>query len=197
MVYKPSVRYWYRDPYTLKYVRVKYICFSNLRDRLSDGKFNIDSIKYVIPTKLSNNKLKEYLSSIETFFADKPYKYRIFKLEKKTTTKYIHLSLNVKNMGFNRDLLYLTCFRYIQEFPEIIENFLLKSKNSKTIEDKFYHFQKSHNEAIIGNIYLKYDNLAGHGLMYKFDSFEPILLKDFKINLKNINVRSVHAYFNN
>ena len=196
MVYKPSVRYWYKDPYTLKYVRVKYICFSNLCDRLSDRKFNIDSIKYVIATSLPIKNLRAYLSFVGTILCGQNYKYRIFKLKKMAKIRYIHLSLNVKNMSFNQALLYLTCFRYVQEFPEIIENFLLKSKNSKTIEDRFYYFQKSHNEAIIGDIYLKYDNLAGHGLMYKFGIFDPILLKDFNLNLKNNNIKTVHAYFN-
>lgn len=115
------------------------------------------------------------------------------------------LLVDLKSTAVNKRgliLLYLTAFRYVQEFPEII-NLLFAGNNNRDIRELFFDFQKSHFDYTKNCQRKVYDNLYGHGLInsYKYSTaigyFEgsAISLDDFQKNLKNTSIERVQDFF--
>lgn len=85
-------------------------------------------------------------------------------------------------------LLIFTLFRYLQEFPEIVNDFY--ENRQKTIEENFIQFQKSHNNT--RSTY--YNNRFGHAVIpYTIDN--PITYKQFVKNIFNFNINTINNYF--
>lgn len=104
------------------------------------------------------------------------------------------LTLNTKDLNYVKILLYLTTFRYLDEFyPAVSELFKFKEES---IEKLFETFQKIHFE-LKDTLW----NLDGHGLMYEYAwwskdfQFTPISLAQFRKNLANNRLRNVQSFF--
>jgi hypothetical protein len=100
-----------------------------------------------------------------------------------------------------KTLLYLTAFRCLCEFADIVKHFCKVNKDKSNLDELFQSLQEAHFEAARGNIPLKYGNLSGHGLMYsygwglKWSSPNLISLEDFKSNLIKDNFNRVQSFF--
>lgn len=108
---------------------------------------------------------------------------------------HIKFKLNTISLNYISSLLYLTFFRYLQEFPDIIKEFF-KHKGEDS-EELFQSFQHIHFLNKIDKFPIRWENMSGHGLMYDYGNrkFEPINIDIFKQRLKQQEITSVHKYW--
>lgn len=167
------------------------ICFRNLPN------CNINKIKYLAKkdADISNEVAEFYLSFLKKIL--KPsytWKWNYTTYEGQN---YVEFNIQVVG-GYNRILmlLFLTAFRNIQEYPEILNEFF-KFKDEKNINRLFLTFQQLHHDACKNIIKLeKYGNLSGHGLMYwYYNPYKPLSVKNFYKNLTNNNISKIQSFF--
>lgn len=174
---------------------VEHICFAKLPQT------PVDFVKYVckVDLELTLEEVNFYLKFIDNVFDKKRYSHRIF-LFPNDKTHQIRIYFKLNSTGFTRvqTLLYLTAFRYPQEFTQIIKN-LYKSADL-SIGKLFRKFQEIHLDVIAGKIPDKYNSLSGHGLLYMyphteaFKNFKLKPLKQFKKEIKT-SKSNVQSYF--
>lgn len=108
--------------------------------------------------------------------------------------------ISLSGLNYNRTLilLYLTVFRYVQEFPEIIKNTC--GVKYKTAQLKYEKFASQH----LNSVTKKYNGLYGHGLIVPKDHVfgpnagaEIIALKDVRARIlqSDKTFNSVQRYF--
>lgn len=109
--------------------------------------------------------------------------------------------LETKGLSYKQGLLYLTWFRYPQEFPDIVAELFKRKVDGDTDEILFLKLQQIHDEVVMGKFKLMYDSIGGHGLMYRYpawnskpEDLKPITIERFVHNIKNPPT-TVQAYF--
>ncbi len=184
-----KVHFWEASRGKAKYKT--YICFGNLSNPLPSR------VIYLIPIdkNLSKDETLFYLNFLDNILDKSIYRYKIIEKSKKFPN-HLMLTVQTKGMIFKHALLYFTAFRYLDEYPEIV-NQLFQFKNIEDYSDLFVKFLKIHFDyKKIKKV--KQGNLEGHGLItYYFDSdFTCISLDEFKYNLSsNLRFTSVHNFF--
>lgn len=189
----PIVRFWTQKTEKCKLIRRSNICFAPISGSFEQGLFLIN---YVIPIEskvLTDKQIKFYLKFVSSILDKSRFKYRHFRFKKTKTRSYLHLSLNTKGMTYKQALLYLTFFRYLHEFSELVIDFCDNSQEIKGDSELFDSFIKTSINAVNGKINYGYFNLGGHGLICSANI--KIKLDKFKENLKNNNLTTVHSFF--
>lgn len=170
--------------------------------------FNPHKIIYfgIIDESLSKEQVEFYLDFLNKILDNNLFKY---KFGKSIKVRKVIYQLNTKGLNRVTSLLYLTAFRYVQEFPEIIvelHKFASSREKEKDIEELFIEFQRLHySNCIEAPILKKYNALGGHGLVFyqkmwgsttntKIE-FQPINLKKFKKNITDEKITLVHNFF--
>ena len=206
--YNCQVKYWKINGDESK--EVNNICFSDIN---YSGCTLPDKIKYEVPVDECLNKdiVDFYLKFLASMLDGNNYECEFVSIKDIEEIKElfsngtkINFTLNCENLAKAKVLLYLTAFRTISEFPEILIEFY-KSKNKSNKEVLFKDFQECHvkfvrNELLTEGDY-KYYNLSGHGLVYNYywcrKENEPIFitLQEFQKNLKRNDTRGVQDHF--
>lgn len=178
----PQVRYtqYFKKDNKLSPRKYSGPCFSSLNEDAEKVVFHCAVDKELTPQEIEF--FLAFISNVldTTKFSVK-YKdvYKIkFKLDK--------TSLNRK-----ASLLYLTFFRYLQEFPDIVKE-LFKHKDEK-LETLFTSFQYVHHLNKINKFPIRWENIPGHGLIYDYGTrdFLPIDILTLQTNLKNQEIKMV------
>lgn len=174
------VCYWERQEDKKRH-RISCVCFVSLFNRGQPSK-----VYYVAPIKekLSNKAINFYINFLKAIFDDKIFNYKVSK-------KFVSWELDTKKLSKCKALLYLTAFRYVNEFPNIVKEFHKASEakdSSLTNEELFTLFLDVHQDIILHRMPM---GLYGHGLICsKFTN--RISIEQFKKNLLNeqLNVQS-------
>lgn len=198
MAYLPSVTYWFKSTVTDKWVKSSAKCFFNLT-------FTPYKIRYICPVdeSIKSENLAIYINNIKEIF-DKsiPFLFKLRLISKKKKNKinqYLFFEVNssaVPNVFCSKLLLLLTFIRYVSEFPEILNNL-----NTQEISDSksfVKNLIKTHLDISLGKFRLeKYDNLAGHGLIYPyyFEIEHAVDIKSLINNIKNQKHGNVQSFF--
>jgi len=187
----------------------KVACFSDIRYAMKYEQFKRVKYLAIIDKKCNVEEVRYYLEFLDKMFGkNKPYRYvvRARKNSKTDNCGFVRFVLNVEGMGSYIALMYLSAFRYVWEFPEIIKDFYKSCKTSSSlrISQQFNEFLNCH----VRYCHLpykdkKYDNLSGHGLAYDHSwndvnsKPEHLTFKQFRKNLKNKDLEkdSVQGYF--
>ena len=187
-----QVVYWIKQ--NNKVIKLIEPCFSSIR--CQKNKF----IKYhvYINNSISNQIVFYYIKFLSKILDKKKFQYKLYK---KLNKRLLSLKLKFTSSHKPLELLYLTAFRYLYEFPEIVKELYNLRKNN--IKENFILFQELHMHHYLGTE--KYNmnhniscNLGGHGLIYNpsdwiaNSSFISVI--QFKNNLKQ-NKSSVQRYF--
>lgn len=180
--------------YQIKKNRYKCLdaaCFSTIRSYETDLVFT----RFTIQKVLKPEAIDFYVEFLGKILDKKKYRTRVSK-----DKKYFFLLLNSKNISTtHKVLLYLTAFRYFQEFPEIINDFY--EKKTGDVEKDFILFQEIHRDFDLNKKHLTYNNLSGHGLIYQYSfdnptfKYKPISLKAFQNKLNNNTGINVQQHF--
>lgn len=188
---KTNVEFW--QSVGNKIIYTEDICFRN-----------INSIKlpkrvvYLAPIDEKLNKIEEvifYLQFLDKILNKDIYKHKIF--NSKRYENHAMFTLDCSNLNKRNSIfLYLTAFRYIDEYCEILKE-LYKSKDETDIDKLFLIFQKIHHDHDDLKK-AKRGNLSGHGLISNYfrNGFNPISLEEFQDNLKNQSSQTVQGFFN-
>jgi hypothetical protein len=163
------------------------ICFARIKYE------NLKEFHYLpkIEGGLSDDAVNFYIEFLKKLLTDLEFEGNIVETERGKSVLFKLLTLDYKNRIHN--LLYLTAFRYVDEYSGIVKEFF-DSKNSKeSFEETFNKFQTIHYSKS------KFFNLGGHGLIcpkscYGESGENPITLEQFKQNLQN-KKNTVQAYF--
>lgn len=169
-----------------------YICFSNLNSKIrSDIEFKKIDYFARVRSSLKKSEVNKYVKFIKQLLDENKFKVWVYPFKKKK----VFYSLNSDGMGEGRVLLYLTLFRYMDDFPEIVKQFTSKMTNG--LEENYNLFVEIHRH-FIGNAGdgLSYNNLSGHGAMcsYNPQAFKPKSFTAFQKNLDK-NLKSAQSYF--
>lgn len=107
--------------------------------------------------------------------------------------------LNTKGLTYKQGLLYLTWFRYPQEFPDVVQGLYDRKVKEDTDDTLFVKLQQIHDEHVSGKFKCIWPD-TGHMLMCKYLGYggeanaKPITIERFVHNIKNPPA-TVHAYF--
>jgi hypothetical protein len=146
------------------------------------------SVIYPALNKCTLDEAKFYYNFLEQILDKNLFTYKI--------NDKNNFDVEFKSKGLNRKqaLLYLTAFRYIDEFSPCVQK-LNEDKNLDT-EKLFEKFQEIHHLWVIGKLAGGFGYGAGHSLMYDYKpDFTPLKLKEFTDNLKNNAITQVHNFF--
>ena len=203
--YNCQVRYW--EIKGSKTKEINDICFSGLKYPLTLP----DKIKYEAPVDESLNRdiVDFYIKFLAIILDSNNYEYEFVSIKDEGERKKlfsngtkINFTLKCQKLAKTKALLYLTAFRLISEFPEILIEFY-QSKDKSNKETLFKEFQKCHVKYVRneGNEIYKYSNLSGHGLIYDYYWHQKenvptfITLKQFQAKLGDNNIRNVQEHF--
>jgi len=192
----PKVLYWEIDPTQKTAKRTYYQCFSGLNgfDYMTRAVRPMPpKVRYLalVNSGLLVGELKFFLDYLSNLLDTSRYTYKIVKCGGKTKTKRVLFNLNTEGLNRMQTLFYLTAFRMVDEFPEVIKDFFLSK--DKVGEELFLEFQKAHFKHAKTHY-----NMSGHGLMYwgyGSSVFSSIDLPTFKANLTDKNITSVQSFF--
>lgn len=175
-----------------------YICFSPIYG----DEQHPDYIEYpaFIDKSLNEDSVKFYLDFLSKILNKEQY---TFEFKTIGSLPCVLFTLKTSNLTRSKALLYLTAFRYIWEFPEIVRELFNRKSKHKNINGLFTELQILHWEHIKGKIGpVKYNNLCGHGLIYNYawssdrTEFKPVHLKDFLFNYKKYTKETtVQSFF--
>ncbi len=202
------VEYWE----TLKDGKVKHwtdeACFSNMQTRKGFG--YVQSIKYHL-TPIDSALTKE---EIEFFlkFISRILEKRLFTVEVNYENRTAVFVLDTSKLNYGSTLLYLTAFRYLEEFANVIKYFYACVKKDKSTNQLFQEFQQIHHDFVHKQKEVKqYLGRPGHALLYPYYTtkegvpnwstknedwmpYGPINLVEFRRRLK-IQMSSVYDFF--
>jgi hypothetical protein len=90
--------------------------------------------------------------------------------------------------------MWLTLFRFLQEFPEVVAQFYAERKSKHTINDQIKIFFDLNNSR---QPKLSYNNLQGHGIQIPFfdKNKTPVDFNTFKKRIKDENIPTVYGAF--
>lgn len=182
MSYK--VVYWEVNP-GVKAKRITNACFA----QLGYGVGIPAVIRYSAPVKgnLSAKAVKKYVAFVHDLFDN--HTSNLFK-SRIPRGKVSRVGWELKSKGMTKigALVYLTAFRYVDEFAGIVKEWA--SGEYASLDESFVAFQVIHTDHLKKGIA---NNLGGHGLMYNSQP-ETISLETFRARLKE-GKTTVHAYF--
>lgn len=146
---------------------------------------------------LAKKHITFYVKFLQTFLNKELFRVNVSKDHKQT----LIFKLKSSTLPRSKSLLYLTAFRYLEEFPSRgIINFYENNKNVKDSEILFKNWQNHHYDA---KNYLR----SGHTLMdwtipivgvygqYTTHKFDPITVKELAENINNPEVQRVQEHF--
>jgi hypothetical protein len=211
-MYLPNVKFW--EVNAGKRVRQRAACFSGLgrsKDSFYDASRKMpEFVLYPCPIdkSITTEALIYYINFLPVFLDTGLYTY---KLGKACIQPNIIWKFKSSGMTYAKALLYLTAFRYPDEYPDIINDFYTNTHNKgMNNEQLFKEFQSIHAE--YSESFPTYNNnkkrkklskvewLGGHGLMapysYGNQTFNAISIEAFKNNLANKNIQQVIQHFN-
>ncbi len=187
-----SVDFWFTKKGSKPEKRTQAACFYCI-----NGVSDVDCVRYMahIDPRLKKEDIVYYLSFLREWLDAKKWKEKFMSKTANATGGRIFFSLDSEGMKPHVRLLYLTAMRYVDEYPEIIEQLAKRTKPDEPLEKRFEEFQNIHNDAEARKFPVKMGCFAVHGLMtngyYKLRA--NITLKQFAANLKTKG--SVNATF--
>lgn len=145
--------------------RTSYICFSPIYGGYGGEKTPI-SIRYLakVSKKLTLEQIHCYLGFLCKFLVKDDFRYKVLVGDVATQIMFV---LKTEHMEHSKALLYLTAFRYVDEYPEIVMAFYKRCKDMPVVtnENIWKVFQTIHSECLSGTMKTDAGNLYGHGLM--------------------------------
>jgi len=158
---------------------LKAVCFAGANRR---GEF----FSYFCPLRITEVEMSCWMQA-QSIMLDSS-RYEVTEEERNGVKGYLY-HLNAEGLARGKRLLYLTFFRYPDEFPHIVQEF---DKLMYTAEDR---------DAMVACVYkmhsaAKYDNLNLHGFD-QIKSTKPITLAEFKKRLADPYCSTVHSHFVN
>ncbi len=188
-----QVDYWTTPKNGVEGNKVTSACFSGL----GYGGENLKSIRYLckVDPAINDEMVDFYLNFLKGVLTTREWTFKKVGADKEKEVEFI---LDCANWNRQNVLLYLTAFRIVWEYPEIVLEFF-KYKDLP-LDKQFEKFQEVHQDSYDGKIkLLKFGNLSGHGLMcyYGANNREPIAIDEFQERLKKQANNSVNSYFIN
>lgn len=184
--YIPSVTYWNRFKDKAK-KHVSAACFSSYNQSYySKEKANKDLTKIYykcpIDPSLTGEEIDFYLKFVRAILPK-----NIFKVRRIKDNNFLFILDARTIVGSQKILSFLSYFRYVNEFPEIIKDFYLNK--SEKLADNFIAFQKSHSVKLVKYPYGKSIHCV------KPNGNSPVSYKTWKSRNKEFSLNSVNAYF--
>jgi hypothetical protein len=137
-----------------------------------------------VDNDLTDTEIKYYLAFIKEWLDPKLWKEKWLKgLKDSRTTRRIFFVLNSKGMKPVKRLLYLTALRYVDEFPEVLQQFAKRTKPDESLAVRFKEFQKIHEDAGNRKFDTKHGNYGGHGLMTPYYMNGHLTVKQFQAKI--------------
>ena len=182
----PQVRYtqYFRKDNKLSPRKYSGACFSSLSETAEKVVFHCEVDKELTPEEI------EFFLTFMSNVLDKTK----FSVKYKDVYK-IKFKLDKTSLNHKTSLLYLTFFRYLQEFPDIVKE-LFKHKNEK-LETLFTSFQYIHHLNKIDKFPIRWENISGHGLMFDYSArdFKSIDILTLQTRLKNQRIKMVQDFW--
>lgn len=170
----------------------KTACFSDMY--LYGRPLKIKYLANVYKT-LSLDHVSFFIKFLNKMLDNNLFSFKILKGEKNK----VLFNLKTSELTNTQALCYLTAFRIINEFPDVIIE-LFKYKDLSFIK-QFKKLQEIHVLMIRGKIKDLHANCSGHGLIYNYQwndpkiKIIPIDLKTFRAELKNVDVKRIHSFW--
>lgn len=132
-----------------------------------------------------------YVNFLKEMFGESSFECRMAK--RKTDIKRATFKLSTTNKSYIETLVYLTAFRYLNEFPILVIKLFEKLKNSSSLslDERFKIFQEIHIEVLKEGLY---NDLWGHGLIGNTRVI-PITIEKFRENLNTKKPPTVQGHF--
>lgn len=198
-------RFWEKLPNSRKWEQCwNTACFRGANE-------DAEKTIYLCPvdSRLTKEQVKFYLKFLSEILDSANFQFYFNTRKDRFNSPRLHIlfKLNTPNNKLNpvQKLLYLTAFRYPDEYPEVVEEFFKRGEKIKDIEELFKIFQVIHfeytNVKTQSNFIKKFGGMSGHGLIYGYGwessyyNYTPISLSRFWDNLFNKNTRGVTAFF--
>lgn len=192
----PFVVYYKLEP-KKKPQRVNYQCFG-----LMYGNGVPSAIRYIAPvtktlksrTELSDGALDFYLDFLKQL------------LKRPSCPKWmarkvkgcVHYRMECKGIGYRRMLLFLTFFRYVHHYPEVMQELFFRHKEGDKLENTFENFFQIHNDVACSKVKTTSSLYTDEMVMYNGFSKTTLPLKEFWKRLDEENPlgqRRVQSYF--
>lgn len=156
-------------------VQHDWACFGPMYGR---GKYIPLQIEYFceVDESLNKEEIDFYVNFIEIFLDTTKYSYKFI------DEKHV-FTLHTKELSKSMALLYLTAFRYLDEFAAIIKD-LFQYKNLPAPQ-LFEYFVKTHYEITRGIKKIEAYNLGGHGLATFYGGYQNVSLEQIRDRIKN------------
>jgi hypothetical protein len=199
-----SIKWW---EFRGKEVKVfGYACFACMKRPLP----NFVRFPVFIHSTISVDKAEWYINFLQGLMPERAFNCRVvvmkgwdkaehggdpfnsYKAKATPRGRYAIFTIKTKGMSYGKALTYLTAFRYLHEFPDVINTFHEKKGRYRAASRLFTIFQQIH----IDN-----KSSSGHGLMncgpYLSLSRckKPISSEQFRKNLANPEKDSVFSHF--
>jgi hypothetical protein len=191
----PFVVYYKLEP-KKKPQRTNYQCFG-----LMYGQEAPTAIRYIAPittnlksrTELDDKAIKFYLDFLKTLLKRPSCP----KFMMRRVKGCIHFRLESKGLHYLRMLFFLTLFRYVHQYPEVIQELFFQHKDGDKLEKTFENFYRIHTEVANGKLKVTSAAYTDEMVMYNGYNQVPIPLEKFLQNL-DYNAkgsRRVQSYF--
>ncbi len=179
----PFVVYYRLEPKKRAY-RVNYVCFGGLLDQDLPS-----AIRYIAPigkeccdgTKVAVGALEFYIAFMKRVLIRKESP----KFSMKKIGSTVVFRLKTKGLCYYRALFFLTWFRYVHHYPEIIHRLYIGRNQRESLESTFRRFFLLHNDYASGKFIVSSNAAANEMVMYNWGGKkEPITLNKLWSNME-------------
>ena len=185
MSYRPHITYdlFSKDKF---YADKKDICFGYWFTQLLPQ--DIVTFHCEISKKLTSQEVNHFVKFIKRL-TNRKKSFEVIEL----TETIIKIKI-IRGENYVVSRMWLTLFRFLQEFPEVVAQFYAERKSKHTINDQIKIFCDLNNGRAPK---LDYNNLQGHGIQIPFfdKNKTPVSFNTFKQRIKDENISTVYGAF--
>lgn len=190
----PYVNYWRLEPKT-KPVRINKQCFGSMVEAGVPS-----AIRYIAPiTKVMKNGKNVAEGAVDFYL-----KFMLRILRQPESPKFtvrrigedVYYRIESKGLFFRRVLFYLTWFRYVHHYPEMIHELFTRAKPGDDDEALFRIFQEAHWDMCKGTIEVLSRTYSDESLIYRYwgqDNGNPTPLATLINNIKLGKTESIRV----
>lgn len=182
-----------------------HVCFSGIYRNNTDAKKTIGfEYRGFVRDVLTDKEINNWIAFLSELLDASRFTHEL--VEKDALYGMIHFdgerkrkviwNFNCKGFSRQKALLYLTAFRYLDEYEQIVQQVSKAMDDGKTFEEVYGVFQQAHQQDTKKN-YLR-QCVGGHSLMYHYASDVNALnisLADFRTNLEQDLQATVNNFF--
>lgn len=173
----PFVVYYKLEP-KKKPQRINYQCFG-----LMYGGGVPTAIRYIAPitttlksrTKLEDGAVDYYLGFLKRLLKRPSCP----KFMMRKVKDCIHFRLESKDLHYRRMLFFLTLFRYVHHYPEVVQEMFFQHKAGDTIEKEFENFFQIHSDVSNGKLKVTSSCYTDEMVMYNGYESKPMPYAEF------------------